>query len=176
MLINPEFGEFVTGGVHPGTGWTATGTMRERFAAQTLDTQHRAHGAPPAEASKGAWWNPTGIPPWDAATQMSWTGRRSHELTRYNWYPAWRPLHVFDRLTHTVNPGRPALLYVGTGWPPTHTVLVIHSDGTAIWCYDPATGNSAQTTRSQFLERNLPFGDATRPVFIVHGTGRRVSA
>lgn len=178
MLIDAELAEFVATGVHPASGVSSAGPMSDRFSAQVRDLQRRVGGTLDAEQDAYAR-RPgfAGVPPWAAASQLSWTAPRGQEPTRYLWHSAWRHRHhLFDRITRAVRVGRPTLLYVGAGWLPRHVIVVAHSDPDTFWCFEPTTGTIQTISRPQFVGRAVDMAGFDRPSFVVLPTGRRANA
>ncbi|WP_254666495.1 hypothetical protein [Humibacillus sp. DSM 29435] len=169
MLADPWFARWITLGLarevdaDAGPSAAVEVTASERFACYEQVVVGRTN----ALFGGGGrlqlpWPRALGTPPWGAR----------HELELGIGAPgerfAVRPLRVgsprslereFANLCSRVEPGRPALLYVGNRWLPRHVVLVLPATGASeLDVYEPSAGRVVALRREAFVNRSLALG------------------
>jgi hypothetical protein len=143
----------------------AAATRHGSFPAEVL-AQHRRltawHDA--CGRRQAPWPGRLGTPPWALVREL---GRLTAE--GYAARPALRRRAAWDRL-RTATPDRPVALYVGSRLLPRHVVLVTGPDegpGTAVACYEPASGRPVRLERWAFLAGGCALAGWDRPWFTV---------
>jgi hypothetical protein len=149
-----RYAEFLVSGIHPVTGWSASGTVAERFSAEALAMHHRVTGlADLFGRLQPPWPRALGTPPWAVARQLSAPGApyvvRQARFARSG---------VLDDVRAALEAGDPVAVFVGDRWMPRHVVVALRATGDGFGCYDPARGGLRQVSRTGFVDGPLRLG------------------
>jgi hypothetical protein len=160
-LRDEGYAQLVVDGRHPTTGHTLPGTAADRFRAEVL-AMHRRTTGPVTAAGRlqMPWPRALGTPPWAVAGQLSTAG--DTWVVRWARWPASRST-LLRWITAAVSHGRPAPLYVGSGWLPRHVVLAVGTDGDRLSCYEPSGGRLRPAGHEAFLEAALDLAGWSTP-------------
>jgi hypothetical protein len=169
MLVDPEYAELVTEGVHPRTRFALSGTAASRFAHETLAMHRRVTGvATLAGGLQVPWPRAVGTPPWAVEHQLSMTSGPGLPPTPYATLTVRGNADLAAPVVRAgLDSGRPVAVFVGDGWLPRHVVLAVDVTGDSIGCYDPARGRVVAAGTRAFAARQLPFGRWTTAWFVV---------
>lgn len=156
-IADPAYADLLATGLHPLTGHSLPGTMRERFTAEVLAMHRQVTGPVDVRgAAQLPWPRRFGTPPRAVARQLSGT-------TAVRWHTRWvLPWARADalRAIKTAAATRPVPVYVGSRWLPRHVVLVLDAD---LRVYEPAGGRVVPMTADAFTGGSLQLAGWSRP-------------
>lgn len=176
MIANPSIATWVRTGVAPDGRADAGSTAVERFAAYEQVVASRTNGL---VGAGGRLQLPSpralGTPPWGALHELEWGASDPGADYELLWVRGQRRsslVAAYDQLRRCVEPGRPALLYVGDRWLPRHVVLVLPpTGGTDLDVYEPSAGRVVGLDRGAFIARRLSLGGWDVPWAVIRAAG-----
>ena len=172
MLNDASYAAFLVNGADPATGQQVPGTVRDRFAEQTLAMHRLTSGM---RDSGGAlqvpWPGALGTRPWALAREMTnQAGRKGVRYSARLVLPT-SPSRTaaFDRVRALARDAQASPLYVGNRWSPRHVVLVLPGDegADAVLIYDPAGGRRYPIRRPAFVGADLDVAGWSTPWVVV---------
>jgi hypothetical protein len=171
MLANPPFAEWMRVG-DPGSGVSALArfTAYEQVVASRTNGLVGAHGR-----LQLPWPRALGTPPGGALHELEWGASDPAADYELLWVRGQRRsslVAAYDQLRRCVEPGRPALLYVGDRWLPRHVVLVLPPTGGAdLDVYEPSVGTVVGLDGEAFTARRLALGGWDLPWAVIRAAG-----
>jgi hypothetical protein len=171
MVLNPPFAEWLRAG-DPGSGASALA----RFAAYEQVVASRTNGLVGGGGRlQVPWPRALGTPPWGALHELEWGASDPGADYELVWVRGQRRsglVAAYDQLRRCVEPGRPALLYVGDRWLPRHVVLVLPPTGGGdLDVYEPSAGMVVGLAGDAFVARRLGLGGWDVPWAMIRAVG-----
>lgn len=144
MLADPAFEAWVERGDAGGRALPfVAATAQGRFAAYEAVVKERTVSARGLEGAQLPWPGFWGTPPWGAVRELAAISGLSARDYRVD-VIRWKGLEQREKALRAlleVEPGRPALLYVGSARLPRHVCLVARAQaGTEVVVYEPSAG------------------------------------
>lgn len=178
MMIDPGLTAWITRGVGGPGQPTDSRTPSARFAEHEQLVLARTNAARPRGAGwQLPWPSALGTPPWGALGELEHGAAApgTHYrigLLRGLHGPALR--RSLEHVLACLQPGAPALLYVGNATMPRHvTLLYLHDTDPEPDLYDPGTGRAGPVPRAEFERGTAVISGWRRPWLAVYPRDER---